>query len=291
MAWAAVDRAVRAVEEHGLDGPVERWRAERDAIHADVLAHGWDAERQTFVQAYGAEHTDAALLQIAQVGFLPAGRPAVLSTLAAIRAELEVAPGLLRRYRTERTDDGVAGRRARVPRLLVLARGRPRPHRRRRGVDAVLDILVGLANDVGLLAEQYDPVGRRMAGNIPQALSHLALVRAVHSHDLALERQDPMTYTGDVQAGGPADVRVLDEVVIRKAAVGPMENNAYLRGEVSRVTTGGRPAGAERAAEAGSPSAGQYALARGGEGPRRHAVADTRTTSNVAPHAACAKIV
>jgi GH15 family glucan-1,4-alpha-glucosidase len=189
MAWAAVDRAVRAAERHGLDAPVDRWRAERDAIHADVLAHGWDADRNTFVQHYGAEHTDAALLQLAQVGFLPADDPRLLSTLAAIRDELEISPGLLLRYRAERTDDGVSGsEHAFLACSFWLADALARVDDVE-GSTKVLDILIGLASDVGLLAEQYDPVGRRMAGNMPQALSHLALVRAVHSHDLALERR------------------------------------------------------------------------------------------------------
>ncbi|WP_426595921.1 glycoside hydrolase family 15 protein [Cellulomonas sp. McL0617] len=190
MAWAAVDRGVRAAERHGFDAPLERWRTERDAIHADVVAHGWDAARGTFVQFYGAEHTDAALLQLAQVGFLPSDDPRITGTVRAIRDELEVAPGLLRRYRTEKTDDGVAGdEHAFLACSFWLADALARVD----DVDAsteVLDILTGLANDVGLLAEQYDPVGRRMAGNTPQALSHLALVRAVHSHDLAVARRE-----------------------------------------------------------------------------------------------------
>lgn len=189
MAWAAVDRAVRAAERYGLDAPTDRWRTERDAIHADVLENGWDAERETFVQSYGSSHTDAALLQLAQVGFLPPDDPRIRSTVRAIRAELEMAPGLLRRYRTEHTDDGVPGdEHAFLACSFWLADALARVD----DVDAsteVLDILTGLANDVGLLAEQYDPVGRRMAGNMPQALSHLALVRAVHSHDLAVERR------------------------------------------------------------------------------------------------------
>ena len=189
MAWAAVDRAVRAVERHGFEAPVDRWRTERDAIHADVLAHAWDADRNTFVQHYGAEHTDASLLQLAQVGFLPPDDPRMLSTLAAIRAELEIAPGLLLRYRAERTDDGVAGsEHAFLACSFWLADALARTDDVD-GSSTVLDTLLGLANDVGLLSEQYDPVGRRMAGNMPQALSHLALVRAVHSHDLALERR------------------------------------------------------------------------------------------------------
>ena len=185
MAWAAVDRAIRGVEEHGLDGPVERWRRERDEIRADVLAHGWHPGLRTFVQHYGADHTDAALLQLVQVGFLPADDERVRGTVAAVRAELEVAPGLLRRYRAERTDDGVAGgEHAFLACSFWLADALARIGE----VDEagrVLDTLVGLVNDVGLLAEQYDPRGGRMAGNVPQALSHLALVKAVQSHAVA----------------------------------------------------------------------------------------------------------
>jgi GH15 family glucan-1,4-alpha-glucosidase len=188
MAWAALDRAVRAVEEHGLPGPVDRWRQERDAVHADVLAHGWDAGRGTFVQYYGAAHTDASLLQLVQVGFLPPRDPRLTGTVAAVRAELEIAPGLLHRYRPERTDDGLRG--GEHPFLAcsgwladALARQGDVP-----GAAAVLDVLTGLMTDVGLLAEEHDPASGRMAGNLPQALSHLALVRAVHSHEEALAR-------------------------------------------------------------------------------------------------------
>ncbi|MDM7856332.1 glycoside hydrolase family 15 protein [Cellulomonas alba] len=188
MAWAAVDRAVRAAEKHDLDAPLERWRRERDAIHADVLEHGWSDERGTFVQSYGAEHVDAALLQLVIVGFLPPDDERLRSTVAAIRRDLEVAPGLLRRYETEKSDDGVAG--DEHP-FLACSFWLADALARLDDIDAatdVLDTVIGLANDVGLLAEQFDPRGRRMAGNVPQALSHLALVRAVHSHDLALER-------------------------------------------------------------------------------------------------------
>ena len=188
MAWAALDRAVRAVEQHGLPGPVERWRRERDAVHADVLAHGWDDARGTFVQFYGATHTDASLLQLVQVGFLPATDPRLTGTVAAVRAELEVAPGLLLRYRTERTDDGLHG--AEHPFLACsgwLADALARQDDVA-GSTAVLDVLTGLRNDVGLLAEEYDPGTGRMAGNTPQALSHLALVRAVHAHGEAVAR-------------------------------------------------------------------------------------------------------
>lgn len=185
MAWAAVDRAVRAAEQGDLPAPLDRWRAARDAIHADVLATGWDERRGTFVQHEGATHTDAALLQIAIVGFLPPDDPRLASTVAAIRAELEVAPGLLLRYRSDVTDDGVAGHEHAflacsgwlAHALAVLG-----------DVDEaerVLATLVSVTNDVGLLAEQYDPRTGEMTGNMPQALSHLALVRAAHAIDVA----------------------------------------------------------------------------------------------------------
>jgi GH15 family glucan-1,4-alpha-glucosidase len=190
MAWAALDRAVRGVEEHGLPGPSDRWRAERDTIRADVLAHGWDPVGRTFVQSYGATNTDAALLQLVQVGFLPPDDDRVTGTIAAIRRELEVAPGLLHRYRPEQADDGVAGT---ENSFLACSFWLADVLGRRGEIEeatAVLDTLTGLANDVGLLSEQYDPRLGRMAGNFPQALTHLALVRAVHSHDEAVGRRD-----------------------------------------------------------------------------------------------------
>jgi GH15 family glucan-1,4-alpha-glucosidase len=190
MAWAALDRAVRAIEDHGLDGPADDWRRERDAIRADVLEHAWDDDLGTFVQAYGAKHVDAALLAIAAVGFLPADDPRLLATVAAVRRDLEVAPGLLRRYPVDETDDGVGGdEHAFLACSFWLADALARIGDID-GAEEVLDILIGLSNDVGLLAEQYDPRGGRMAGNMPQALSHLALVRAVHSHDRAVQARD-----------------------------------------------------------------------------------------------------
>lgn len=189
MAWAALDRAVHGVEDHGLDGPVERWRAVREEIRADVLANGYDSSRGTFVQYYGGVTTDAALLQIVQVGFLDPQDERFLGTLAAIRADLEVEEGLVHRYLTEQTDDGLpGGEHAFLACSFWLADALARCDDVE-GATRVLDRLTGLANDVGLLAEQYDVGGERMTGNFPQALSHLALVRAVHSHDLAVRRR------------------------------------------------------------------------------------------------------
>jgi GH15 family glucan-1,4-alpha-glucosidase len=185
MSWAAIDRAVRGVEVHGLDGPVERWRAVRDEIHAQVLERGYDAERGTFVQYYGAEHTDAALLQMAQVGFIEPTDERFVSTVREIRRSLGTGDGFVRRYEVEQAGDGLEGDEA--PFLVcsfwlvdALARMGETDEARR-----LLDTLMASANDLGLMAEQYDDEQQRMAGNFPQAFSHLGLVRAVHSLDRA----------------------------------------------------------------------------------------------------------
>ena len=178
MVWAAFDRAVRAVEEHGLEGPVERWRELRDAgPRGGARPEGFDAERGTFIQHYDTSEVDASLLLLPQVGFLPADDPRMLGTIAAVEQDL-MHDGLLLRYRTETASTACAG--GEHPFLacsfwLVSAVRRRRPPRRGARAD---DRLVGLSNDVGLLSEEYDLVRERMAGNFPQAFSHLALIGA-----------------------------------------------------------------------------------------------------------------
>ena len=108
MCWVAFDRAVKSCERFGLDGPVERWRAVRDSIHADICTHGYDGERRTFVQHYGGSALDAALLLLPQAGFLPGSDPRVAGTVAAIEREL-IRDGLVVRYSTEEADDGIGG--------------------------------------------------------------------------------------------------------------------------------------------------------------------------------------
>ncbi len=181
MVWAAFDRAVRAVERHGLPGPVDRWRELRDQVHAEVLAHGWDADRGTFVQYYGAGQVDAALLQIPICGFLPYDDPRVLSTVATIQRELS-RDGLLLRYRTEAGVDGLPpGEHPFLACSFWLAQVHAASGRLDESA-ALLDRLTALGGPLGLLAEEYDPVSGRMAGNYPQAFSHLALVGAVLAH-------------------------------------------------------------------------------------------------------------
>ena len=177
MLWAAVDCAVRAVREFGLEGPVERWEALREEMRAEIEARGFDAERNTYTQHYGGGSVDASLLQLAQVGYLAADDPRMLGTVAAIEREL-LEDGLLLRYRTESGVDGLpAGENAFLACSFWLVEQYARSGRRAEAVE-LMDRLCGFSNDVGLLSEEYDVIGDRQAGNTPQALSHLALVRA-----------------------------------------------------------------------------------------------------------------
>jgi GH15 family glucan-1,4-alpha-glucosidase len=177
LAWVAADRAVRTVEQMGLDGPVRRYRALRDEIHADVCAKGYDSDRQTFTQHYGSRALDAALLLIPQVGFLPSDDERVRGTLRAVQRDLAV-DGMVRRYDTDETEDGVPGDEGAflacsfwLADALVLD-GQVDAGR------AQFERLLGLRSDVGLLAEEYDVAAGRQLGNVPQAYSHLALVNS-----------------------------------------------------------------------------------------------------------------
>ncbi len=177
LAWVAADRAVRTVEDSGLDGPVDQWRALRKAIHRDVCDKGYDATRNTFTQAYGSTELDAALLLIPQLGFLAPEDERVRGTLRAIQEDLTVDDTYVLRYRNGAVGvDGLPGDEGAflacsfwLADALILD-GQ---------VDAGRDLfvrLLGLRNDVGLLAEEYDPRIGRQLGNVPQAYSHLALV-------------------------------------------------------------------------------------------------------------------
>ncbi|HET8615148.1 MAG TPA: glycoside hydrolase family 15 protein [Actinomycetales bacterium] len=180
MVWVAFDRAVKAIEESGRTGPLEHWRSLRDQVRDEVLSQGFDPELGTFVQYYGSTHTDAALLQIPIVGFLPPDDPRVRGTVEAIEREL-MQDGLLLRYRTERGVDGLPpGEEPFLACSFWLAEVYAMSGRLD-DAEVMLDRLVGLANDLGLLSEEYAPERRRMAGNFPQALSHLALVGAVNA--------------------------------------------------------------------------------------------------------------
>jgi GH15 family glucan-1,4-alpha-glucosidase len=182
MAWVALDRAVKAVEVFGLEGHVDRWRAVRAEVHAEVCELGYDPGRGTFTQSFGRGELDASLLMIPLVGFLPAGDPRVVGTVAAIEAELD-EDGLVRRYSGDSLGDvdGLpGGEGAFLPCSFWLAdnlilQGRAEEGRAR------FDRLTGLANDVGLLAEEYHPGLGRMLGNFPQAFTHVGLINTAHN--------------------------------------------------------------------------------------------------------------
>jgi GH15 family glucan-1,4-alpha-glucosidase len=178
MSWAAFDRGVDAVENCGLRGPAQRWAELRDRIRQEVEQSHVDPESGAFVQYAGAAHVDAALLQLPQVGFCAPDDPRMLATVARIEAEL-LHDGFVDRYVTETGVDGLPpGENPFTACSLWLAEQYARSGRRDDAI-ALIDRVLGIANDVGLLSEEYDPHARRQAGNTPQALSHLALVRAV----------------------------------------------------------------------------------------------------------------
>jgi GH15 family glucan-1,4-alpha-glucosidase len=180
MAWVAFDRAVRSIEEFGLDGPLERWRGVRDAIHDEVCARGYDANENTFVQSFGDAALDASLLLIPIVGFLPPDDARVQGTVAAIERRL-LRDGFVLRYDTGTAVDGLPPGEGAflacsfwlVDNYVLLGRTDE--------AHALFERLLALRNDVGLLAEEYDPHSNRQLGNFPQAFSHLALINAAHS--------------------------------------------------------------------------------------------------------------
>ena len=177
MLWAAVDCAISAVNDFALDGPVARWVTLRDALRDEIEAKGFDKKRNTYTQYYGSSGVDASLLQLAQVGYIAADDPRMLGTVAAIESEL-LQDGLLLRYRSESGVDGLpAGENPFLACSFWLVEQYARSHRL---ADArkLMDRLVGFSNDVGLLSEEYDVGNSRQAGNTPQALTHLTLVRA-----------------------------------------------------------------------------------------------------------------
>ncbi|HEY9555569.1 MAG TPA: glycoside hydrolase family 15 protein [Acidimicrobiales bacterium] len=177
MCWVGFDRGIRAVEAFGADGPADRWRALREEVHAEVCREGWDPARRTFTQSYGSTELDASLLMIPMVGFLPPSDERVVGTIEAVQRELSV-DGFIERYPTSTgtSVDGLPGREGAfllctfwmADALALIGR-----------VDeatALFERLLALRNDVGLLAEEYDPVAGRQLGNFPQAFSHIGLV-------------------------------------------------------------------------------------------------------------------
>jgi GH15 family glucan-1,4-alpha-glucosidase len=177
-AWTAMDRAIRVAEKVKLDAPLDEWRKTRDEIHAEVCERGFDAQKNSFVQYYGAQTLDASLLLIPISGFLPADDPRVVGTVEAIQREICTGP-FVWRYSTKESVDGLAGHEGAflicsfwlVSALAMM--GRVEEARTN------LKQLAELRNDVGLLSEEYEPSTQRVLGNFPQAFSHIGLLHAL----------------------------------------------------------------------------------------------------------------
>jgi len=191
MCWVAFDRAINDAEHFGFDCELPKWRALRDEIRAAVLEHGYDAKRNCFVQAFGSRFLDASALLIPTLGFLPADDPRVHGTIAAVEREL-MRDGFVYRYNTAETDDGLPAGEGTFLACSFWLVDAYAMCGRREDAERLFERLIALANDVGLLAEQYDPVTKRMLGNFPQAFSHLSLIASAfnlaHSEQPAHQR-------------------------------------------------------------------------------------------------------
>jgi GH15 family glucan-1,4-alpha-glucosidase len=196
MVWVGVDRAIRCAEEYDLPAPLERWRALRSVIHETVCRDGFSVSRNSFVQTFGGDTLDASLLLVAMVGFLPPEDARVRGTVEAIGRDLMV-DGLIRRYHTDQTPDGLKGSEGvflacsfwYVDNLVLQDR-----HQEAR---EMFERLLALCNDVGLLAEEYDPAGHRQLGNFPQAFSHLALINSALNLDTHAGPAEQRSQGGD----------------------------------------------------------------------------------------------
>jgi GH15 family glucan-1,4-alpha-glucosidase len=180
MAWVAYDRAIRMVEEFGVgDGDtssrVPHWRAIRDRIHRDVIENGYDASQNAFTQSYGSNALDASVLLIPTHGFLPPEDPRVLGTIRAIERNL-VREGFVRRYATELSLDGLPGDEAPFLACSFWLADAYAATGRIRDAEAMFERLLSIRNDLGLLAEEYEPKHGRLLGNFPQGFSHLTLI-------------------------------------------------------------------------------------------------------------------
>ncbi len=180
MAWVALDAGIATVERYGYPGPVEEWRRTRQAIHDDVCEKGFDQRLGAFTRSYGSGTLDAATLLIPMVGFLPPDDPRVLGTTEAIARDL-TRDGFVLRYSQDKTDDGLEDEEGTfLPCSFWLADNWILQGRRDEAVE-LFERLLGVANDLGLLSEEYEPDGQMLLGNFPQLLTHLSLVHTAYN--------------------------------------------------------------------------------------------------------------
>ncbi len=228
MAWVAMDRAITAVERHGLEGPAAEWRKTRDAIHAEVCVRGFDPKRNCFRAAYDEESLDASLLLLAEVGFIEPHDPRFIGTVEAIERDLRV-DGFVLRYDTRRVDDGLhPGECAFLACSFWLADAYDAIGRHE-DAEKLFDRLLAVRNDLGLLAEEYDTTRHRQIGNFPQAFSHVALINTAFNLTRIDKPSEQRAHAGLAQSsemprqprtpgGGPAAPKPGTETVRRPAS-------------------------------------------------------------------------
>jgi GH15 family glucan-1,4-alpha-glucosidase len=203
MAWVAFDRTIKSAESFGLEGPLDHWRKLREEICEDVLAHGYDKKRGTFVQAYGSKQLDASLLLLPCVGFLPASDPRVTDTIAAIEQRL-LRDGLVLRYSTKDVEDALPPGEGAFLACSFWLVDVYILQERHEEAENLFRRLVGLSNELGLLSEEYDPASKRLVGNFPQAFSHVALVNSAYNLTRA---RKPVHQRAQEEHAPPAAVR------------------------------------------------------------------------------------
>ncbi len=180
MVWVAFDRAVRNIEEFGLEGPLDRWRALREQVHAEICSKGFNPELNSFVQSYGSRDLDASLLLLPLVGFLPADDPRIMGTVAAVEKYL-LRDGFVRRYDATNAVDGLPGDEGVFLACSFWLADNYILQGRHDDARVLFERLLALRNDVGLLSEEYDVRAGRLVGNFPQAFSHVALINTAHN--------------------------------------------------------------------------------------------------------------
>ncbi len=205
MCWVAFDRAIKSAECFRLKGPVDRWRKLRDTIQADICEHGFDRRRNSFIQYYGGKALDASLLLIPQVGFLPADDPRVAGTVKAVEREL-VRDGFVLRYSTDQVDDGIGGAEGAFLACSFWLADAYVMLGRLDDATKLFNSLLAVRNDLGLLAEEYDPVRKRLVGNFPQGFSHIGLINTafnlMEARGPAQQRSHRVAPTGDDRSPG-----------------------------------------------------------------------------------------
>jgi GH15 family glucan-1,4-alpha-glucosidase len=207
MAWVVIDRSIRMAERYGLDAPLDRWNELSSEIHNQVCERGYDPDRRTFTQYYGSRELDASALIVVQTGFLPPDDERITGTIEAIERDL-TRDGLVSRYSTDETDDGLPGGEGQFLACSFWLVSALALTGRLDDARSLHERLLGLRNDLGLLAEEYDTRHGRQVGNFPQAFSHLALINATRSLELAETHPDPDTVLtvlrdGPVAPAGP----------------------------------------------------------------------------------------